>query len=112
MQEHCLRGYQMIKKIPFLAEAAEIVYAHHERYEGNGYPLGLKGAEIPLGARLVAVTNSLDAITSDLPYRRAQTLDAALKEIDLCSGSQFDPQIVKVFLDMPAKVWDDLRKSV
>src|SRR5256714_4513270 len=74
MREHCARGYHMLKKIPFLAEAAEIVYAHQERYDGSGYPPGLVGDEIPIGARLFAVADTLDAITSDRPYHATQTI--------------------------------------
>src|SRR3954466_4768452 len=81
MREHCARGYHMLKKIPFLAEAAEIVYAHQERYDGTGYPRALIGDEIPIGARLFAVADTLDAITSDRPYRAAQTIQAARDEI-------------------------------
>src|SRR5260370_860134 len=69
MREHCFRGYQMLKKIPFLAEAAEIVYAHQEKFDGSGYPRGLKGQEIPLGARIFPIPAPLDALTSDRPYR-------------------------------------------
>src|SRR5438874_3819306 len=69
MREHCFRGYQMLRKIPFLSEASEIVYTHQERYDGSGYPRGLRGNEIPLGARIFAVADTLDAITSDRPYR-------------------------------------------
>src|SRR5499426_373379 len=94
MREHCFRGYQMLKKIPFLAEAAEIVYAHQEHFDGSGYPRGLKAEEIPLGARLFAVADTLDAITSDRPYRAAQSIAAAREEIRLHSGSQFDTQVV------------------
>ena len=75
MQEHCYHGYEILKKIPFLLEAAEIVYAHQERYDGTGYPRGLKGEEIPLGARMFSVADTLDAITSDRPYRPAQSSD-------------------------------------
>lgn len=112
MREHCLRGYEMLKKIPFLAEAAEIVYSHQERYDGSGYPRGLKGKELPLGARLVAVANTLDSITSDLPYRAAQSFSAASEEIRRRSGRQFDPEIVSIFLDVPDKVWEDLRSDI
>jgi len=112
MREHCYRGYKIISRVPFLAEAAEIVYCHHERYDGLGYPRGLKGDEIPLGARLVAVANTLDAITSDRPYRLAQSVEAARKEIELWSGRQFDPEIVKLFLEMPDNIWADLRKDI
>ena len=112
MRQHCYLGYKFISRIPFLAEAAEIVYSHQECYDGGGYPRGLKGEEIPLGARLVAVANTLDSITCDLPYRPAQSLEAARTEIELWSGRQFDPQIVKVFLEMPDNIWEDLRKGI
>jgi len=112
MREHAYRGYQMLKRIPFLHEASEIVYAHQERYDGTGYPRGLKGDEIPLGARIFSIADTLDAITSDRPYRPAQTLSAARKEIEVWSGRQFDPEIVKVFLSMPENIWDDLRKEI
>jgi putative nucleotidyltransferase with HDIG domain len=112
MREHAYRGYQMLKKIPFLAEAAEIVYSHQEKYDGTGYPRGLKGKEIPLGARLFSVADTLDAMTSDRPYRAAQTLTAARKEIELFSGRQFDPEVVKMFLSMPENIWPDLRKEI
>ncbi|HXZ33332.1 MAG TPA: HD domain-containing phosphohydrolase [Terriglobales bacterium] len=112
MREHCYHGYQLLKRIPFLSEAAEIVYSHQERYDGTGYPRGLKGDEIPLGARIFSVADTLDAITSDRPYRAAQSVAAARDEIQLWSGRQFDPKVVKVFLDMPEDFWTDLRKQV
>src|SRR6202049_2080651 len=112
MREHFYHGYQILKKIPFLKEAAEIVYAHQEHYDGSGYPRQLKGEEIPLGARIFSVPDPLDAITCDRPYRKAQSLTAARAEIDLWSGRQFDPEVVKVFLDMPEKIWPDLRKEI
>jgi putative nucleotidyltransferase with HDIG domain len=112
MREHCYRGYQMLRKIPFLAEAAEIVYSHQERFDGTGYPRGLKGEEIPLGSRLFSVADTLDAITSNRPYRPAQTVTAAIEEIVRWSGRQFDPEVVKVFVSMPQNIWDDLRKEI
>ena len=112
MREHCYRGYQMLRKIPFLQEAAEIVYAHQEKFDGTGYPRGLKGDEIPLGARIFAVADTLDAITSDRPYRPSQTVDAAREEIVRWSGRQFDPEVVKIFLDLPKTLWGDLRKEI
>lgn len=111
MKEHPFHGYQIVKKIPFLAEAAEIVYSHHEWFNGEGYPRRLKGEEIPIGARIVAVANAFDAITSDLPYRPARTLSAARAEIEKWVGRQFDPEIVKVFLGMPDKIWEDVRRN-
>jgi putative nucleotidyltransferase with HDIG domain len=112
VREHCMHGYQILRKIPFLQEAAEIVYTHQERYDGTGYPRGLKGEEIPLGARIFAIADTLDAITSDRPYRSAQTLEAARAEIQKWSGRQFDPQIVKVFLEIPNQVWVELRQEI
>jgi len=112
MREHSYHGYQIVRKIPFLQEAAEIVYAHQERFDGTGYPRGLKGEQIPLGARMFAVADTLDAITSDRPYRPAQTLTAAREEIQRWAGRQFDPEVVKMFLSMPENIWDDLRKEI
>jgi putative nucleotidyltransferase with HDIG domain len=112
MKEHAYHGYQIVKKIPFLSEAAEIVYSHQERFDGSGYPRGLKGEQIPLGARIFSVADTLDAITSDRIYRQAQSLQAAKTEIDKWSGKQFDPEVVKVFLEMPDNIWDDLRKEI
>lgn len=112
MKEHAYHGYQIVKKIPFLAEAADIVYSHQERFDGTGYPRGLKGEQIPLGARIFSIADTLDAITSDRIYRPAQTLKAAREEIARWSGRQFDPEIVKVFLEMPDKIWEDLRREI
>jgi len=112
MREHAYRGYQILRRIPFLAEASEIVYAHQEKFDGTGYPRGLKGEQIPLGARIFSVADTLDAMTSNRPYRAAQPLSAARAEIDKWSGRQFDPQVVKVFLEMPENIWDDLRKGI
>ena len=112
MKEHAYLGYQIVKKIPFLSEAAEIVYSHQENFDGTGYPRGLKGEQIPLGARIFSVADTLDAITSDRIYRPAQTLQAAREEIAKWAGRQFDPEVVKVFLEMPDNIWDDLRKEI
>jgi len=112
MREHCARGYQMLRKIPFLHEAAEIVYAHQEHYDGSGYPRGLKGEQIPLGARIFAVADTLDAITSDRPYRKATSFAAARLEIKRCSGTQFDPHVVDVYLSLPDQLWEDLRAEI
>jgi putative nucleotidyltransferase with HDIG domain len=112
MKEHAYHGYQIVKKIPFLAEAAEIVYSHQERFDGTGYPRALKGDRIPLGSRIFSVADTLDAITSDRPYRAAQSLQAAREEISKWSGRQFDPDVVKVFLEMPENIWEDLRREI
>ncbi len=112
LREHSYLGYQMLKKIPFLKESAEIVYAHQERWDGSGYPRGLKGEEIPLGARIFAIADTLDAITSDRPYRQAQSIDTARDEIASWSGRQFDPDIARVFLTIPASVWERKRAEI
>ena len=104
MREHPYRGYQIVKKIPFLSEAAEIVYSHQEKFDGTGYPRGLKGEEIPLGARIFSIADTLDAMTSDRPYRAAMPDSAAREEIERWKGRQFDPEVVKVFLSMPEKI--------
>jgi putative nucleotidyltransferase with HDIG domain len=112
MQEHCYKGYQIVKKIPFLADACDIIYSHQERYDGTGYPRGLRGNEIPLGARIFSVADTLDAITVDRVYRPKQTYKAAREEIVRWSGRQFDPEVVKKFLEIPEKLWEDLRRDV
>ena len=112
MREHCTRGYHILRKIPFLSEAAEIVYSHQEHYNGSGYPSGLSGNQIPIGARIFAVADTLDAITSDRPYRKARNFDAARKEILRCSGTQFDPAVVEVFLKIPNELWQELRSEI
>jgi putative nucleotidyltransferase with HDIG domain len=112
MREHCYHGYQMLRKIPFLTEASDIVYSHQEKWDGSGYPRGLRGEEIPLGSRIFSVADTLDAITSDRPYRPKQTLQAAKEEIQRFSGRQFDPDVVTTFLAMPDHIWDDLRREI
>ena len=112
MQQHAQLGYQMLRKIPFLHEAADIVYSHQERYDGSGYPRGLKAAQIPLGARIFAIADTFDAMTSDRPYRAAQSISSARREIERQSEKQFDPEIVKVFQSIHEHVWQDLRTEI
>lgn len=112
MREHCARGFNILRKIPFLSEAAEIVFAHQEHYDGGGYPNRLRGGEIPIGARIFAVADTLDAITSDRPYRKASSFDMARQEILRCSGTQFDPSVVEVFLKIPNELWHELRSEI
>ena len=112
MREHCQRGYEMVRKIPFLLEAAEIVHAHQEKFDGTGYPRGLQGDVIPLGARIFAIADALDAITSDRPYRKGTSFQHAREEIERCSGAQFDPEIVMAFLALPRGLWSDIRAEV
>ena len=98
MRTHPDNGYAVLKDVPFMQEAANIVLCHEERFDGSGYPHGLKGAEIPLGARLFAVIDTLDAITNDRPYRRALSFDEAKTTIVAATGTQFDPQAVEAFV--------------
>jgi putative nucleotidyltransferase with HDIG domain len=112
MRKHCEIGYNMLIRIPFLRAAAEIVLAHQEFYDGSGYPRALKGEQIPLGARIFTIADSLDAMISDRPYRKALPLSHAREEIRRCSGTQFDPKVVEVFLAIPEQHWLELRENL
>jgi putative nucleotidyltransferase with HDIG domain len=109
MREHAFLGYQMLRRIRFLHEPAQIVYSHQERYDGSGYPRGLRGDQIPMGARIFAVADTFDAITSDRPYRAAQSIPAARREIQKHSGHQFDPQVVEAFMSISDELWQQIR---
>lgn len=98
MRRHSELGYEILKGIDFLRDAAEIVWAHHERYDGNGYPRGLAGEEIPLGARVFAVVDAYDAMTSRRPYRQAMSREQACIEIARHADTQFDSSVVQAFL--------------
>jgi putative nucleotidyltransferase with HDIG domain len=112
MRTHSELGYRMIRKIPYLREAAEIVYSHQECYDGSGYPRGLRGEQIHIGARIFALADTLDAITSNRPYRKANTIEWARKEVLRCAGTQFDPSLVDVFVTTPESIWQDLREGI
>jgi len=112
MREHCSLGYHILRKIPYLTEASEIVYSHQERFDGTGYPRQIKGKEIPIGARIFAVADTLDAITSERPYRSARSFEVAREEIQRCSGTQFDPEIVDLYMRIPTQLWADLRMEI
>jgi len=112
MQTHARVGYDLVCRIAFLAPAAEIVLTHQERYDGTGYPQGLIGNETPLGARIFAVADTLDAMTSDRSYRHALPFSVARAEIERESGRQFDPEVVKVFLSIPEEMWLGIRSQV
>ena len=112
MRKHCEIGYNMLIRIPFLRDAAEIVLAHQEFFDGTGYPRGLKGEQIPLGARIFTIADSLDAMISDRPYRKALPMPHAREEIRRCSGTQFDPKVVEVFSTIPEEHWIDLREHL
>jgi len=100
MRKHPLVGYKALQRVDFLRDSAEIVYAHHEHYDGTGYPRGLRGEEIPLGARLFMVADVFDALTSERPYRHPASFSDAAAEIRRESGTHFDPVIVEVFEKM------------
>jgi putative nucleotidyltransferase with HDIG domain len=112
MRRHPALGHQLLSKIGFLSAAAEIVLSHHERFDGRGYPRGLSGKQICLGARIFSIVDAYDAITSDRPYRRGRTHEVALEEIRRYTATQFDPEIVAVFEDIPATEWSDIREAV
>jgi putative nucleotidyltransferase with HDIG domain len=112
VMEHPLLGYQMIEEVDFLKKAAEVVLYHHERYDGSGYPFGLSGEEIPLGARIFALADTLDAITSDRPYRKGEDFEVARREIEKGRESQFDPHLADIFQSIPLEKWQDIKKNV
>jgi putative nucleotidyltransferase with HDIG domain len=109
MEAHTRIGYELVSRIAFLAGAAEIVLTHQERYDGTGYPQGLMGDEIPIGARVFAVADTMDAMTSDRPYRRALPFSVARDEIVRECERQFDPNVVQAFLSVPEQVWEGIR---
>ena len=105
VEKHPLMGYTMLRNIEFLASATDVVLAHHERFDCSGYPRGLGGSRIPLHARIFAVVDTLDAMTSDRPYRGALPFSRVQTELSRCAGTQFDPEIVRIFLTAPAATW-------
>jgi len=111
IRRHPMIGYQILKDISFLTDAAKIVLYHQERYDGTGYPFGLEGNDIPLGARLFAVVDTFDAMTSDRPYRSALTYDHVVEEVHRENGSQFDPEIVEAFLRVDRDEWTRIREE-
>ena len=111
MQQHVQIGFELVKGIPFLVDAAEIILVHHERHDGSGYPRGLKAEEILPGARIFAVADSFDAITSDRPYRRASPFNAGRETIQREADRLFDPEIVSVFLSIPAETWSMIARD-
>lgn len=109
MRRHPEIGARILSGIPFLGPAAEIVLSHQERWDGKGYPRGLARDQVPIGARIFAVADALDAITSDRPYRRGRSYAYAVEEISRHSGSQFDPDVVRHFLTITEDEWNALR---
>jgi putative nucleotidyltransferase with HDIG domain len=109
IKEHPQLGYEMIEEFHFLKKAARVVLFHHERYDGLGYPYGLEGEEIPLEARIFAIADTLDAMTSDRPYRAGQSFQSAFDEIERGRGSQFDPSVVDAFFSAPEERWHQIK---
>ena len=103
MRSHPHVGAKIVEPIPFMGDAVEIVRCHHERYDGGGYPLGLSGEGIPLGARIFAIADAFDAMTSDRPYRRALPVEEAIERIRAGSGTQFDPACATAFAELAAE---------
>lgn len=110
MREHPLHGQAILHEIEFLEGAARVVAQHHERWDGSGYPLGLRGEEIELNARIFAVADAFDAMISDRVYRRGRSYEAAAEELDTWTGRQFDPQVVDAFHRVPREDWEELRR--
>lgn len=116
MKTHPEIGYKILYKIEFLEEASQIVLHHHERFNGTGYPAGLKGEDIPIGSRIFAVADTLDAMTSERPYRKALSFEIASEELVKFRGIQFDPHVVDAFLSVGLDFWKqeriDIDKSI
>jgi response regulator RpfG family c-di-GMP phosphodiesterase len=110
MREHINHGLRIIEGIDFLRGAAPVVGEHHEKYDGSGYPLGLRGEKIHVHARIFAVADAFDAITSDRPYRNSSSYADARREIIASSGIHFDPVVVDKFLTVPESEWGEIRK--
>jgi response regulator RpfG family c-di-GMP phosphodiesterase len=111
MRTHPDLGRRLVERIPFLRGAVPIVYHHHERWDGTGYPCGLQGEMIPLGARVFAVADAFDAMTCDRPYSVAISFEAARAEIERCAGTHFDPAIVQAFLKVPLELLESIRNG-
>jgi len=112
IREHPALGQKILEPVQFLKEAKEIVYAHHEKYDGTGYPRGLAGTDIPRGARIFAVADVFDALTSTRPYKDALTYTEARQEIEGSSAAHFDPEVVDAFLRIVPDEWDAIRNLI
>ncbi|MGH9184196.1 MAG: HD-GYP domain-containing protein, partial [Acidimicrobiales bacterium] len=108
MRTHPVIGYQILQPIPFMDNAAQVVRCHHEMFDGNGYPAGLRADAIPLPARAFSIVDAFDAMTTDRPYRASIGVERAADEIGRMAGTQFDPEVSGVFLDLV----DDLPRRV
>jgi response regulator RpfG family c-di-GMP phosphodiesterase len=106
MRRHPQIGYDILSGISFLKGAADFIFCHHERFDGTGYPRGLKGEQIPIGSKIFTMVDTLDAMTSDRPYRKALTFATVQEEIKRCTHTQFDPELADVFLSIPREEWE------
>jgi len=111
MREHPMHGQQILRGIKFLEGAARVVAQHHEKWDGSGYPIGLKGEEIDICARIFSVADAFDAITSDRVYRKGRSYEAAAQELDEWINRQFDPKVVEAFHRVPPQDWEELRRK-
>jgi ribonuclease P protein subunit RPR2 len=112
MRRHPVVGWEILREIDFLGEAKLVVRHHHERWDGDGYPDGLRADDIPVLARVFAVADTLDALTTDRPYRPATTFEAARAEIVAGSGGQFDPDVIAAFEAMSTERFVALREEL
>jgi response regulator RpfG family c-di-GMP phosphodiesterase len=112
MRKHPEMGYRMLRHISYFEPALDIVLCHQERWDGSGYPRNLAREQIPLGARIFAVVDTFDAMTSDRPYRKALSVDEAREEVRRCAGTQFDPEVAAAFLSIGEEVWTAIRDRV
>ena len=108
MQSHSRIGSNIVEKIPMLSEISDYILYHHERWDGKGYPEGIGKKDIPLGARIISVCDSFDAMTSTRTYRCCISCEEAFKEIENCSGTQFCPEVIECFMDIKEKIPDIL----
>jgi HD-GYP domain-containing protein (c-di-GMP phosphodiesterase class II) len=112
IEKHPQAGYEMLMGISYLQEEIKIVLAHQEKWDGSGYPFGLRGEAIPLGARLFTIADTFDALLSDRPYRKGRPYEVARDIIAAEAGRQFDPEAVKAFLTVPPEEWEHIRAEV
>jgi putative nucleotidyltransferase with HDIG domain len=112
MRNHPLYGQQILSGIEFLERASRVVVQHHEKWDGSGYPWGLAGKEIDRNARIFAVTDAFDAMTSDRVYRAGLTYEAAAAELNQAAGSHFDPKVVEAFCSIPRQEWEVATKAL
>jgi HD-GYP domain-containing protein (c-di-GMP phosphodiesterase class II) len=112
IEQHPLTGWEIVRDIEFLGAARDVIRSHHERWDGNGYPDGLAGTEIPLSARVFAVADTLDALTTTRPYRRASSFARARAIITRDSGTHFDPEIIAAYESLPDSRLEQIRKEI